>query len=55
MKKMDNTKAIGIQRGEVIHHQDQSIFPVSLRIKNTIKITAVKLSPLELFLDIIFI
>lgn len=32
--KIETIKAIGIQRGEVTHHQDQSIFPVSLRTKN---------------------
>ena len=46
------TKAIptkGIQRGEVTHHQDQSIDPVSLR---TIKIrnsTTLRLLPVDLF------
>jgi hypothetical protein len=49
---MDSPKARGIQRGEVTHHQDQSIFPVSLRTKNTIKRTAVKLSPL---LELLFV
>jgi hypothetical protein len=32
--KIEAIKAIGIQRGEVTHHQDQSMFPVSLRTKN---------------------
>lgn len=46
-------KAIGIQRGEVIHHQDQSMFPVSLRTKNTMKRTADKLKPVpELLFDV---
>lgn len=34
IKKTEAIKASGIQRGEVTHHQDQSIFPVSLRTKN---------------------
>ena len=46
--------ANGIQRGEVTHHQDQSIFPVNLRTKNTMKRTADKLKPVPelLFVDI---
>jgi hypothetical protein len=49
--------ANGIQRGEVTHHQDQSIFPVSLRTKNTMKRTADKLKPVPelLFVDIFII
>jgi hypothetical protein len=35
----------GSQRGEVTHHQDQSIFPVSLRTRNTINKTPVKEIP----------
>ena len=46
----------GIQRGEVTHHQDQSIFPVNLRTKNTMKRTADKLKPVpELLFDSIFL
>ena len=46
----------GIQRGEVTHHQDQSIFPVNLRTKNTMKRTADKLKPVpELLFDVISI
>jgi hypothetical protein len=50
-------KAIGIQRGEVTHHQDQSILFVSLRTKNTMKRTADKLKPVPELLfvvDILF-
>ena len=48
-------KASVIQRGEVTHHQDQSIFPVNLRTKNTMKRTADKLKPVpELLFDAIF-
>ena len=46
----------GIHRGEVTHHQDQSIFPVNLRTKNTMKRTADKLKPVpELLFDSIFL
>jgi hypothetical protein len=36
--------AAGIHNGAVIHHHDQSIIPVNLRIKNTInnKISIIK-------------
>ena len=48
-------KASGIQRGEVTHHQDQSMLFVSLRTKNTMKRTADKLRPVpELLFDAIF-
>ena len=50
--KIANTNANGIQRGEVTHHQDQSMFPVNLRTKNTMKRTADKLKPVpELLFD----
>ncbi len=54
--KKERAKATGIQRGEVTHHQDQSIFPVSLRTKNTTNRTADKLRPLPVFffVDIIY-
>ena len=55
--KIPTARATGIQRGEVTHHQDQSIFPVSLRTKNTIKRTADKLKhvPELLFVVDIFL
>lgn len=34
IKKIESINAKGIQRGDVTHHQDQSIFPVNLRTKN---------------------
>jgi len=34
-----NTKTKGNHNGLVTHHQLQSIFPVNLRVKNTINIT----------------
>ena len=44
---------IGIQRGDVTHHQDQSILFVSFNTRNTMNITLVKLKPVfELLLDI---
>ena len=54
--KIPTARATGIQRGEVTHHQDQSIFPVSFNTKNTTNRTAVKLSPLPVFdfFDIIY-
>ncbi len=39
--KIEPKRAIGIQRGEVTHHQDQSMFPVNLRTKNTTNNTPV--------------
>jgi hypothetical protein len=37
IKRVDSTIAKGIHKGEVTHHQDQLIFPVSLRTRKTIK------------------
>jgi hypothetical protein len=54
-KKIDTAKAIGIHKGEVTHHQDQSIFPVNLRIKNTMKRTPAKLKPEDEFFDAIIL
>lgn len=53
--KIEPKRAIGIQRGEVTHHQDQSMFPVNLRTKNTTNNTPVNPIPDEdeLFDDII--
>jgi len=51
--KKERAKATGIQRGEVTHHQDQSIFPVSLRTKNTTNNTPVKPIPDEELFDAI--
>lgn len=52
IETIDITSAIGIQRGDVTHHQDQSMLPVSLSTKNTINSTDVILSPVpELLLD----
>ena len=51
----DKISAIGIQSGEVTHHQDQSIFPVSLRTKKTIKRTPAKLKPDDEFFDAMII
>lgn len=42
---IDNPKPNGIQRGDVTHHQDQSILFVSFSIKKIINRTPVKLSP----------
>jgi hypothetical protein len=39
----------GIQRGEVTHHQDQFIDPVSLRIMNIKNSTIPRLIPVDLF------
>jgi hypothetical protein len=54
-KKIDTAKAIGIHKGEVTHHHDQSIFPVNLRIKNTMKRTPAKLKPEDEFFDAIIL
>jgi len=54
-KKIDTAKAIGIHKGEVTHHQDQSIFPVSLRTKNTTNNTPVNPIPDEEFFDAIIL
>ena len=45
--KIEPKRAIGIQRGEVTHHQDQSMFPVNLRTKNTTNNTPVNPIPDE--------
>ena len=55
IKKKLRKSATGIQRGEVTHHQDQSIFPVNLRIKNTMKRTPAKLKPEDEFFDAIIL
>ena len=44
---MQRRNTTGIQRGEVTHHQDQSMFPVSLRTKNTTNNTPVNPIPDE--------
>ena len=46
-KKIQPARTNGIQRGEVTHHQDQSMFPVNLRTKNTTNNTPVKPIPDE--------
>ena len=52
--KKPNDISKGIQRGEVTHHQDQSILPVNLSTKNTMNKTAVKLNPVpELLFDVL--
>jgi hypothetical protein len=33
MTSIATTRSSGIQRGDVTHHHDQSILPVSLRVK----------------------
>jgi len=45
--KNEKARANGIQRGEVTHHQDQSMFPVNLRTKNTTNNTPVNPIPDE--------
>ena len=50
MKIIDNTNAIGIQRGEVTHHQDQSIVFVNLRIIKIKNRTIPNPIPLDVFL-----
>ena len=50
MKIIDNTNAIGIQRGEVTHHQDQSIVFVNLRIIKIKNRTMPNPIPLDVFL-----
>ena len=45
---------IGIQNGENTHHQDQSILPVNLRIKNTRNKTVVVPTPLDVVFSILF-
>ena len=42
---MPITSNIGIHRGDVTHHQDQVISPVSLRVKKMRKSTIVVLTP----------
>jgi hypothetical protein len=54
-KTTPKNKQTGIQRGEVTHHQDQSIFPVSLSIKKIINRTPGKLSPEFEFFDAMII
>lgn len=44
---IDNKSKIGIQIGDVTHHQDQSMFPVNLRTKNTTNNTPVNPIPDE--------
>ena len=39
------TRSTGIQRGDVTHHHDQSILPVSLRVKKIRNRTIVVLIP----------
>ena len=45
--KIEPKRAIGIHSGEVTHHQDQSMFPVNLRTKNTTNNTPVNPIPDE--------
>lgn len=47
MNKNINANNIGINRGDVIHHQDQLIIAVSFKIKKIIKITM--FNPIILF------
>jgi hypothetical protein len=51
--RIESANPIGIQRGEVTHHQDQSMFPVSLRTKNTMNNTPVNPMPDEELFDAI--
>jgi hypothetical protein len=46
--------ANGIQRGEVTHHQDQSIFPVSFNTKNTTNKTPGSPIPFDVFFFILY-
>ena len=45
------TRSMGIQRGDVTHHHDQSILPVSLRVKKMRNSTIVVLIPED---DLVF-
>ena len=42
---MDIANAMGIHRGDVTHHQDQEIRPVSLSVRNIRNSTIVVLTP----------
>ncbi len=53
INKTKKASATGIQRGEVTQHQDQSMFPVSLRTKNTTNNTPVNPIPDEELFDAI--
>jgi|LauGreDrversion4_2_1035121.scaffolds.fasta_scaffold106514_3 hypothetical protein len=45
MTSIATTRSMGIQRGDVTHHHDQSILPVSLRVKKIRNRTIVVLIP----------
>jgi hypothetical protein len=45
MTSIATTRSMGIQRGDVTHHHDQSILPVSLRVKKIRNSTIVVLIP----------
>lgn len=52
IKKTEAIKASGIQRGEVTHHQDQSMFPVSFNTKKTMKsVPRIPIPPFEFDFD----
>ena len=45
MRSIATTRSMGIQRGDVTHHHDQSILSVSLRVKKIRNSTIVVLIP----------
>lgn len=47
MHATPKTRATGIQRGEVTHHQDQLIVPVSFRTRKIKNNTIPKLIPVD--------
>ena len=55
VNRTPTTAIRGIQIGEVTHHQDQLIFPVSFRTKNTTNKTPGSPIPFDVFFFILLI